>query len=77
MNSLFSLYSYTLKESNLEILEGRRRHFRANWRKQTMNYEAIERKKQKIGHWLQLGFYALVVLVVAAKVIPICWRMMT
>ena len=42
-----------------------------------MDYDKIEEKKQKIGRWLQLGFYALVVLVVAAKVIPICWRMMT
>lgn len=42
-----------------------------------MDYNEMERKKQKLGRWLELGVYALVGLAIAAKVLPIFWRILT
>ena len=42
-----------------------------------MDYEEIERKKQKLLRWLEIGAYLLAGLAIAAKVLPIFWRMMT
>jgi len=43
----------------------------------TMDHNEIERKKQKILHWIEIAMYIIVGLVVTAKVLPIFWRMMT
>ena len=42
-----------------------------------MDYDEMEQKKQKLERWLKLGLYVAVGLVVAAKVIPIFWRIMS
>ena len=39
-----------------------------------MDYNEIEQKKRKLGRWLELAFFALVAIWVAAKVLPILWR---
>ena len=42
-----------------------------------MDYDKIEQKGRKLERWLKLGLYVVVGLMVAAKVIPIFWRIMS
>lgn len=42
-----------------------------------MDCNELDQKKRKLGRWLELGFYALVVLWGASKVLPIFWRILT
>jgi hypothetical protein len=42
-----------------------------------MDYNEMEQKKRKLMRWLEIGFYALVVLWGASKVLPIFWRILT
>jgi hypothetical protein len=41
-----------------------------------MDHNEMEQKKRKLGRWLEIGFYALVVLWGASKVLPIFWRIL-
>ena len=39
-----------------------------------MDYDEMEQKGRKLERWLKLGLYVVVGLMVAAKVVPIFWR---
>ena len=39
-----------------------------------MDYDELEQKKKKALRWVELAFYVVVVVLVAAKAIPILWR---
>ena len=41
-----------------------------------MDDNEIEQKKQKLKQWLEIAIYLVVGLVIAAKVLPILWRVM-
>lgn len=41
-----------------------------------MDYNKFEQKKRKALRWVELAFYAVVVVVVALKVVPILWRVL-
>lgn len=41
-----------------------------------MDYTEFEQKKKKTLRWVELAFYAVVVVVVTLKVLPILWRVL-
>ena len=41
-----------------------------------MDYTEFEQKKKKTLRWVELVFYAVVVVVVTLKVLPILWRVL-